>query len=318
MRQAGRALPEYRALKEGKTFVELVRTPELAAEATLQPITRFGFDAAILFSDILIVPEAMGQAYTFRESGGVEMEFPIRTTEDVKRLDESHVPERLGYVAEALKLIKPRLDGKTALLGFAGSPWTLANYMIEGTSARESTRARGLLHEEPALFGALMEKITRGVIDALKLQIAAGVEAVQIFDSCGGLLAPSHFEQGSGRWMRSVVEAIRREVPVIVFSKGTHGCWSPLANTGANVIGLDWTVDMPRVASILPKYVAVQGNLDPILLTTRPEIVAAETLRLLRSMQGRPGYIFNLGHGVPPTAKTECIQALVDTVKAFV
>jgi len=321
MRQAGRALPEYRALKEGRTFVELVRTPELAAEVTLQPIERFGFDAAILFSDILIVPEAMGQAYRFREGGGVEMEYPVRCASDVARLDASCVAERLGYASEAVALVKPRLGGKAALLGFAGSPWTLANYMIEGTSARESIRARALLHEEPKLFGALMEKITQAVIETLKVQIAAGVDAVQIFDSCGGLLAASHFEQGSGRWLRRVVEAVHgldREVPVIIFSKGTHGNWSTLANTGANAIGLDWTVDMPRVASILPRHIAVQGNLEPILLTTRPEIVAAETLRLLRAMGNRPGYIFNLGHGVPPSAKTECIQALVDTVKAFV
>jgi uroporphyrinogen decarboxylase len=150
------------------------------------------------------------------------------------------------------------------------------------------------------------------------VQIAAGVDAVQIFDSCGGLLSASHFDDGSARWLRTVVDAVRHDVPVIVFSKGMHGCWSTLANTGASVIGLDWTVEMSRVASILPRHIAVQGNMDPILLTTRPEIVVAETLRLLRSMRDRPGYIFNLGHGVLPSAKTECIEALVETVKAFV
>jgi len=166
-----------------------------------------------------------------------------------------------------------------------------------------------------------MEKITHAVIETLKLQIAAGVEAVQIFDSCGGLLSAWNFEQGSGRWLRKVVEAvhaIHTDIPVIVFSKGTHSCWSTLANTGANVIGLDWTVDMSRVASILPRHIAVQGNLDPVLLTTRPDLVAAETLRQLRAMKDRPGYIFNLGHGVPPSAKMECIEALVATVNAFV
>jgi uroporphyrinogen decarboxylase len=193
--------------------------------------------------------------------------------------------------------------------------------MVEGSSAGESIRARALMHEEPRLFGALMEKITHAVIETLKVQIAAGVDAVQIFDSCGGLLAASHFEQGSGRWLRRVVEAVHgldREVPVILYSKGTHGNWSTLANTGANAIGLDWTVEMSRVASILPKHIAVQGNLEPVLLTTRPELVAAETLRLLRSMGKRSGYIFNLGHGVPPSAKTECIEALVATVKSYV
>jgi uroporphyrinogen decarboxylase len=317
MRQAGRALPEYRELKKKNTFVELVRTPQLAAEITLQPVDRFGFDAAILFSDILVVPEAMGQPYTFRETGGVEMQFPIRSASDIARLDASHVSERLSYIADALALIVPRLAGKTALLGFAGSPWTLANYMIEGSSNGEATRARALLHEDPVLFASLMEKITRAVIDTLKLQITAGVDAVQIFDSSGGLLSASYFEEGSARWLRKVVEAVHRDVPVIVFSKGAHGGWSTLVNTGASVIGLDWTMDLSRVASILPRHIAVQGNLDPVLLTTRPEIVAAETLRLLRSMRDRPGYIFNLGHGVPPSAKTECIQALVDTIRAF-
>ena len=317
MRQAGRALPEYRALKEGRSFWELVRTPELAAQATLQPIDRFGFDAAILFSDILIVPEAMGQRYSFHESGGVEMEFAVRSSADVARLDASRIAERLSYVSEALKLIAPRLAGRTALLGFAGSPWTLANYMIEGSSATEWTRARALLHENPKMFGALMEKITKAVIETLKLQIAAGVDAVQIFDSCGGVLSASNFEQGSARWLRRVIEAVNGRVPVIIFSKGANGCWSTLANTGASVIGVDWTVEIARVASILPRHIAVQGNMDPILLTTRPELVTNEALRQLRSMRDRPGYIFNLGHGVPPSAKTECIQALVETVQTF-
>jgi len=317
MRQAGRALPEYRKLKEGRTFVELVRTPELAAEVTLQPIERFGFDAAILFSDILIVPEAMGQAYTFRESGGVEMDFSTHTSTDIARLDASNVAERLSYVADALALVRPRLAGNTALLGFAGSPWTLANYMIEGGSVREWNRARAMMYEQPLAFAALMEKITQAVIETLRLQIDAGVDAVQIFDSCGGVLPASQFEAGSGRWIREVIDALGRKVPVILFSKGTHGCWSTLANTGASAISLDWTVELSRVASILPKEIAVQGNLDPVLLTTRPDIVERETLGLLRSMRGRPGHIFNLGHGVLPTARLECIQALVDTVKSF-
>ena len=259
----------------------------------------------------------MGQSYSFREGGGVEMEFAVRSSSDIARLDATRVSECLSYVSEALALVAPRVAGRAALLGFAGSPWTLANYMIEGSSVREWTRARALLHEDPRLFGALMEKITHAVIETLKLQIAAGVDAVQIFDSNGGLLSASHFEEGSARWMRKVIEALDQKVPVIVFSKGAHGSWSTLANTGASAIGLDWTVDMARVASILPRHIAVQGNLDPVLLATRPEIVAAETLRLLGSMKNRPGHIFNLGHGVPPSAKTECIEALVDTVKAF-
>jgi len=316
MRQAGRCLPEYRALKEKHSFLELVRTPELAAEVTLQPIERFGFDAAILFSDILIVPEAMGQGYAFRESGGIQMEFPVRSSSDIARLDASRISERLSYVGEALALVAANLHSERALIGFAGSPWTLANYMIEGSGSREWTRAQALRRENPRLFHSLMEKITDAVIETLKIQIAAGVDAVQIFDSCGGVLAHSDFEDGSGRWLRKVIDGLDREIPAIVFSKGVR-CWPDLVDTGASVLGLDAMVDIENVASRLPCDIAVQGNLEPLLLTTQPRVVEFETSRLLRSMRDRPGYIFNLGHGVPPTAKLECIQALVDTVRSF-
>ena len=316
MRQAGRALPEYRKLKEGRSFLELVRTPELAAEVTLQPVRRFGFDAAILFSDILVIPEALGQPYSFREAGGIEMQFAIRSAQDLARLaDASHVSERLAYVAEALALIGREIDHGTGLLGFAGSPWTLANYMIDGGSGHDGMGARILFHTDPVLFGALMEKLTLAVIEYLKLQIASGVDAVQIFDSCGGLLAGSAFEEGSVRWMREIVTALGGAVPVIIFSKGAHGDWPALLGTGANVLGIDWTLNLRKTAAALPANVGVQGNLDPALLATRPEIVAAETSRLLEAMADRPGYIFNLGHGVPPDAKLDCIQALVETVK---
>ena len=315
MRQAGRALPEYRKLKEGKSFLELVKTPELAAAVTLQPIRRFGFDAAILFSDILVIPEALGQPYRFRETGGIEMNFAIRSAEDLARLDTAAVTERLSYVADALAAIKRKIDDDTALLGFAGSPWTLANYMIDGGSGGDGAGVRALLYTNPGLFGSLMEKLTVAVIDYLKLQIASGVDAVQIFDSCGGLLAGNAFEEGSARWMREIISAFEGRVPVIVFSKGAHGDWPALVNTGANVLGLDWTLNLERTAAVLPANVAVQGNLDPALLATEPGIVARETGRLLEAMAGRPGYIFNLGHGVPPNATLECIQALVDTVR---
>jgi len=317
MRQAGRALPEYRKLKETTTFLNLVKTPELAAEVTLQPIRRFGFDAAILFSDILVIPEALGQPYKFRETGGVEMEFAVRSAQDLARLDASQISEGLSYVADALKIIRQKIDPGTGLLGFAGSPWTLANYMIEGGSGREGVAARLLFHTDPVLFGSLMEKLTFAVIEFLKLQIASGVDAVQIFDSCGGLLAGNSFEEGSARWMREIIKALGNKVPVIVFSKGTHGDWPALVNTGANVLGLDWTLNIQRAAMALPANVAVQGNLDPLLLTSRPDIVARETTRLLKSMANRTGYIFNLGHGVPPDSKLECMEALVDTVKEF-
>lgn len=318
MRQAGRALPEYRALKEKHPFLELVRTPELAAEATLQPIRRFDFDAAVLFSDILVVPEAMGQAYHFREKGGgIEMEFAVKSAGDIRRLDARNAVERLQYVAAALSLIKPELGGRTALLGFAGSPWTLARYMVDGSSFGEAHRAKELFYSEPLLFGELMEKLVAVLVDFLRLQIAAGAEAVQIFDSHGDFLSDDAYEAASGRWMREIIAALAGAVPVIVFTKGASARLPELASTGANVLSVDWTQPLAAVRRQLPAAVGVQGNLDPFLLTTTPEIVAAETARILREMKGLPGHVFNLGHGVTPAAKLECLQALVDTVRDF-
>jgi uroporphyrinogen decarboxylase len=317
MRQAGRALPEYRALKQKYTFLELVQTPELAAEVTLQPIRRFGFDAAILFSDILVVCEGLGQGYRFREKGGIEMEYLLSSAGDIEKLDVSAVNERLQYVAKALPMIKTALDGKTALIGFAGSPWTLANFMIEGGGVGEYSKAKALFYSDPKLLGRLLEKLSRAVAGFLQLQIDAGAEAVQIFDSLGGLLSGGNFQEASGRWIRQIVSSLGGRVPVIVFSKGTHGHWRELADTGARVLGIDWNVSLAEIASKLPATLGVQGNLDPFLLTTTPEVVAAETSRILGEMRGRPGHVFNLGHGVPPGAKLENIESLVATVGSF-
>jgi len=317
MRQAGRALPEYRALKEKYSFLELVQTPELAAEVTLQPIRRFDFDAAILFSDILVIAEGMGQKYAFRDQGGIEMEFVLNSAADIDRLEVEAVTERLQYVAKALPLIKSSLAGRTALLGFAGSPWTLANFMIQGGGVKEYTKAKGLMYSDPKLFERLMDKLTRAITKFLRLQIDAGADAVQIFDSLGGVLSDGNFWAGSGKWIREIVSGLESRVPVIVFSKGTHGNWSQLVETGAQVLGADWNVRLAEVAARLPGTVAVQGNLDPFLLSTSPEIVAGETKRILSEMRGRPGHIFNLGHGVPPNAKLENIASLVTTVRSF-
>lgn len=314
MRQAGRALPEYRALKEKFSFLELVQTPELAAEVTLQPIRRFGFDAAILFSDILVVCEGMGQGYKFRDEGGIGMDFAVRTLADVDKLDVSAVVDRLQYVAEALKLIRAQLGGRTALLGFAGSPWTLANFMVEGGSSKEFTGAKTLFYKEPKLFNRLCEKLTDACTRYLQMQIDTGVDAIQIFDTLGGSLDAGSFQAASGRWIKQIISGLKGNTPVIVFSKGTSN-WGDLVATGANVLGVDWTVRLSDVAARLPKDVAVQGNLDPFLLSTTPEAVAAETRRILSDMKGRPGHIFNLGHGVTPESKLECIQALVDAVR---
>jgi len=361
MRQAGRALPEYRALKEKHTFLELVQTPELAAEVTLQPIRRFDFDAAILFCDILVVAEGLGQRYQFRDQGGIEMEFLLKSAADIDRLEVAAVTERLQYVARALPLIKAALGGRTALIGFAGSPWTLANFMIEGGGVKEYTKAKALFYSDPALFARLLEKLTQAVAGFLQLQIDAGADAVQIFDSLGGVLSDGDFAAASGRWMKQIVGSLKastrdsarvtsagggegtdpsprpsplrkgrgrtigsaaarvgaEQAPVIVFSKGTHGSWDELVATGAQVLGVDWNVRLADVRARLPDRVGVQGNLDPFLLSTTPAGVAAETGRILREMRGRPGHIFNLGHGVPPNAKLENIESLVSAVRSF-
>jgi len=319
MRQAGRVLPEYRALKEKFSFLELVQTPDLAAEVTLQPIRRFDFDAAILFSDILVVPEALGQGYQFRDGGGIKMEFNLRGAADVHRLETDAVPARLHYVAEALGLIKNALGERTALLGFAGSPWTLANFMLEGGSTKQHTKGYELFLTDRPLFDSLCEKLTEAVIVFLKMQIDAGVDAVQIFDSHGEFAPPKDFDALSGCWIRRIVAGLGGRVPVIVFSKGANSSWSELIATGADVLGFDWKVPLAEWRQRLPDRVGIQGNLNPsLLIDSTPEAIALETTRLLTEMRGRNGYIFNLGHGVPPTAKLENIESLVATVRSFV
>lgn len=317
MRQAGRALPEYRKLKGKHPFLTLVRTPELATEVTLQPIQRFDFDAAILFSDILVVAEGLGQGYKFRDGGGIEMAFALRTVDDIKQLNVPAMSERLAYIPRALQLIKSSLGDRTALIGFAGSPWTLANFMLEGGSADDYTQAKKLFYSEPEIFSMLMKKLTAAVTRLLQMQILAGVDAVQIFDSLGGLLSGNAFAAASANWIKQIISALKSTVPVIVFSKDVHGHWNTLVDTGANVLGIDWTVRLADVRAQLPEHVGVQGNLDPSLLMTKPAIVAAETGRILTEMRGTRGHIFNLGHGVPPEAKLENLAALVETVKNF-
>jgi uroporphyrinogen decarboxylase len=338
MRQAGRALPEYRKLKEKYSFLQLVQTPELATEVTLQPVRRFGFDAAILFSDILVIPEAMGQMYRFRETGGIEMDFAVQSAADIAKLSVEQVTERLSYVDKALRLLRKELGDQTALIGFSGSPWTLATFMMEGGSAKKYTRALALFHENRKTYYALAEKLTAAVTAYLQMQIAAGVDALQIFDSHGGQLASSDFQEASGRWMREIIAAIgapasgtaRSEKsahhavpeagapPVIGFSLGTHGNWSDLVATGANVLGIDWQFSLAEARKLIPEGIGLQGNLPPVLLSdATPDVVAHESRAVLEAMRGRAGHIFNLGHGLTPGAKLENISVLVETVKNF-
>jgi uroporphyrinogen decarboxylase len=318
MRQAGRYLPEYRELKARSSFLEMVRTPHLATEVTLQPLRRFALDAAILFSDILVIPEALGQGYRFRDTGGIEMDGRISTRAQVDALlPAATVPERLAYVTDTLGILKRELAGQKALLGFGGSPWTLATYMVEGGSSEEFERIKQLFYTERGTFDALLEKLTAALIAYFKAQIAAGADAIQIFDSWGGIIAGADYEAASLRWIRQIVAALPADFPVILYAKGTSPHVTDQAFTGIRVLSVDWTNDLAIVRRTLPANVAVQGNLDPVLMNTTPEIVRREAERLLGSMRGTRGHIFNLGHGIMPHAKIECMQALVDTVTGW-
>lgn len=314
MRQAGRHLPEYRALKERHSFHELVKTPELACEVTLQPVRRYGLDAAITFSDILVIPEALGQGYHFRDRGGIEMAFRIESEKDVEKLDPSAIGEKLRYVAETQRLLRAELGDETALIGFAGAPWTLATYMVEGGSSRDYHRVRRLYFERPDLYVRLVEKLVDATITYLRMQIDAGVDAVQIFDSWSGVLGGSDLEPAATRWIRRIVEALGSDVATIVFCKGAMHSPEIVAATGGDVVGVDWTADIASVRRTTGR--AVQGNLDPVVLETTPEITRRETRRVLDSMRGLDGHIFNLGHGISPEGKIDCVEAMIDEIRA--
>lgn len=318
MRQAGRYLPEYRTLKEKYSFVELARTPELAATVTLQPMRRFALDAAILFSDILVVPEALGQPYHFKEAGGIAMEFRLENADSINQLaPATAIRERLGYVSDALRLLRSELDSRHALLGFAGSPWTLACYMLEGGGSDTFARVKDVFHRDRATFERLLERLTAATIEHLLAQIEAGADAVQIFDSWAGIIPAVDYESASLQWLRRIIEEVSPQAPVILFARSAAGSLSTLQASGASVLAFDWTVDLAATARALPPQIGVQGNLDPVLLNTTPAIVAGETQRLLEAMRGRPGHIFNLGHGILPEAKVANVTALVDTVVNF-
>ncbi len=316
MRQAGRALPEYRKLKEKYSFLELVKTPELAAEVTLQPIRRFNFDAAIIFSDILVVPEAMGQPYFFSDKNGVKMEFAISSREDILRLNTTDAAERLDYVYNAICFVRKSL--KNALIGFSGSPWTLANFMVEGGSVKNFVKARKMFLENRKDFELLMEKLVDVISKYLFFQIDSGADVVQIFDTLGGLLSPSEFKEGSAKWIQKIVNKIDGKVPVIVFSKGVHHNWGELISTGANVVGIDNSFPICEARKVLPQPIGIQGNLDPELLRLdSPELAIKQTKKILADMSGRNGFIFNLGHGVPPDARLQNIEAVLKVIRTM-
>jgi uroporphyrinogen decarboxylase len=317
MRQAGRYLPEYRELKAKSSFLEMVKTPELAAEVTLQPLRRFALDAAIIFSDILVIPEAMGQGYKFRDEGGIAMDFRLENQSQLDRLEAEGVAQRLDYVARALTRVKTELKSEKALLGFGGSPWTLATYMLEGGSADDFERSKSVFYSDRPFFDALMEKLTTALIAYFKMQIAAGADAIQIFDSWGGIVAGQDYAAASLHWIRAIITALPKDFPIIIYAKGAPSQLTDQSFTGARVLGVDWTIDLGVARKLVPGNVALQGNLDPVLLNTTPEIVRREATRLLETMRGTTGHIFNLGHGILPQAKLACVEALVETVTGW-
>jgi uroporphyrinogen decarboxylase len=317
MRQAGRYLPEYRALKAKHSFLEMAHTPELAAEVTLQPLRRYALDAAIIFSDILVIPEAMGLPYSFREEGGIQMAFSVRSRDDLGKLAVGGAVESLDYVMQALRLVRSELKDDKALLGFCGSPWTLAAYMVDGGVSGGLPTLMAMFREDAQLFREILQSITTVCCDYVRALAESGVDAIQIFDSWAGLCPDEFYQQASLQWIEQIVRAVDGKVPVILFAKGRGENWQELAATGASAISVDWTINLPSLREQLPAKIAVQGNLDPALLLGDEILVRRATQSLLASMDGKRGFIFNLGHGLLPQIPPENVGALVETVTSW-
>jgi len=316
MRQAGRYLPEYREVRKKTDFMTLCKTPELAAEVTIQPVDIIGVDAAIVFSDILVVPEAMGMPLEMHEGRGPVFPHPIRNKEDAEKLKNIDPAVELKYVLDAVSLVKRELAGRVPLIGFSGSPWTLLTYMVEGQGATKFSEVKKFIYNQPETAHRLLARIADTAAEYLSAKIEAGANAVQIFDTWGGVLSPDDFETYSLRYMERLISRLRRTVePVIVFAKGVHYHIEKLADCGADVLGLDWTMDIGKVFQIVGHKVALQGNLDPAVLYMRPENIAKEAHKVLAAFGRAPGHIFNLGHGVLPDVAPDNLKFLVDYVK---
>ena len=319
MRQAGRYLPEYRATRaQAGSFMDLCRNAELACEVTLQPLRRFRLDAAILFSDILTIPDAMGLGLGFHEGQGPVFERRIESARDIAALAVPDMEDDLGYVMNAVRTIRTALDGSVPLIGFSGSPWTLATYMVEGRSSRDFARAKGLLYDAPGDAHRLLDVLTDAVTDYLVAQVEAGAQALQVFDTWGGVLAPEAYREFSLRPMARIVAGLRdrlpEPVPVVLFSKGCNGHLEALADTGCDALGVDWTITLGEAKARVGEHVALQGNLDPAVLRTSPATIREETGRVLTSFGSGPGHVFNLGHGITPEVPPEHLGALVEAV----
>jgi len=314
MRQAGRYLPEYRAIREKTDFLTLCKTPELAAEVTIQPVDIIGVDAAILFSDILVIPEAMGMKLEIVESKGPTFDDPIRSFDDLSRLETDGMVGRLKYVFDAIKLTKQKLGGRVPLIGFSGAPWTLAVYMVEGKGTKSFDQIKSFIYNEPRAAHVLLEKLSDAVIEYLNEKIRSGCDAVQIFDTWAGVLSPSDLDEFSLRYISYICDRLETNgAPVIVFPKGVNDT-SKLARLKCDVIGIDWTRNIADAKSEAGGK-AIQGNLDPCVLFGPKEKIRLETERILKGYGSGKGHIFNLGHGILPQTSPENAKYLVDCVK---
>ncbi len=320
MRQAGRYLPEYRATRaRAGSFMDLCTNPELACEVTLQPLERFPLDAAILFSDILTIPDAMGLGLYFSEGEGPRFERPVRTAADVAALGVPDPESNLRYVMDAVRLIRRELHGRVPLIGFSGSPWTLATYMVEGSSSKEYSKIKGMMFDQPALLHKLLDTTAQSVITYLNAQIAAGAQAVMVFDTWGGVLTPRDYREFSLRYMQQIVHGLQREsegrrVPVILFTKGGGAWLEAMADTGCDALGVDWTTDLSDARARVGDRVALQGNMDPCVLYASPERIRAEVATILASYGHGSGHVFNLGHGIHQHVDPEQARAFVEAV----
>jgi uroporphyrinogen decarboxylase len=321
MRQAGRYLPEYRELRaRAGSFMNLCQTPELACEVTLQPLVRFPqLDAAILFSDILTIPDAMGLGLSFSEGEGPRLARPVRSTADVLRLGELDPEVELAYVLDAVRLICRELAGRVPLIGFAGSPWTLATYMIEGNVSREYAWSKGMLYARPELLHRLLDIVARSVTAYLNAQVAAGAQALMIFDTWGGILSSCTYREFSLHYMAQIVAGLTREregrrIPVVLFTKGGGASLEALAASGCDAVGLDWTVNIGEARRRVGRQVALQGNLDPCVLYAPPERIRREVAAILADFGPGSGHVFNLGHGIHPQADPEHAGIMIEAV----
>ena len=323
MRQAGRYLPEYRATRaQAGDFMSLCKNTELACEVTLQPLERYALDAAILFSDILTIPDAMGLGLYFEEGEGPKFRKPVRTEADIEKLEVINTAADLSYVTDAVSMIRRELNGRVPLIGFSGSPWTLATYMIEGQSSRDFARAKTMLYTQPEIMHQLLDKLALSVIDYLNAQIRAGAQVVQIFDTWGGALSHAAYQEFSLAYMEKIVRGLTtyvdgREIPVILFTKGGGHWLEAMAATGCHCLGLDWTVDIGSARGRVGKQVALQGNMDPAVLRADPATIENEVANILTSFGNNPGHIFNLGHGITPDIDPANVKVFIDAVHKF-